>query len=438
MTQFDHQRLTQTTLRLDLDGIRRGFYSDRYFENVEQVLRGASSEGYRYALGEEKPLVGDLEVEAQVFTRRAPYALIAGLDVALALLRHATGAYSKGDWRDNSAGLEVEAAEDGAIVPYDGHPEDVLPVLRVRGLYRDFALLETPILGYLTRMSRVATNTYEALKAANGKPLLFFPARFDLPEVQAADGYAYWLAVQTYNVETGAQVIPFVSTDAQGAWWGGRGVGTIPHALIAAFMGDTAEATTVFARHIPIETPRIALVDFNNDCVGDSLRTAAAFWQEYQRAYAAGDAEAIERWTLDGVRLDTSPNVRDISLLEGDPGGVTPKLVRLVRDALDGAWQGWNVPPEMEDAARAFCKGIRIVVTGGFNRDRIARFEAEGAPVDTYGVGSSLFRNDKETNTDFTMDVVRVKVDGVWREMAKIGRRANANLDLKPVALEPL
>lgn len=438
MTQFDHQRLTNSILQLDVEPIRRGACSDRYFENVEQTLRGASAEGYRYGHDDAQPLVGDLEVEAQVFTRRAPYALVAGVDVALALLRHATGSYIGDAWHDTSDLLQVEAVEDGVIVPYDGHPEDVLPVLRVRGRYRDFALLETPLLGYLTRMSRLATNTYEALKAARGKPLLFFPARFDLPAVQPADGYAYWLAVQRYNAEFGAQVTPLVSTDAQGAWWGGRGVGTIPHALIAAFMGDTAEATKAFARHIPAAAPRIALVDFNNDCVGDAVRTAAAFWQEYQRAWLADDMEGMRRWTLNGVRLDTSPNLRDVSLAEGDPGGVSPKLARLVRTALDEAWQGWGVPPELEDVARAFCARIGIVATGGFNRDRIAQFEAEAAPISSYGVGSSLFRNDKDTNTDFTMDVVRIKAGGAWREMAKIGRRANANPDLKPVALEQL
>jgi nicotinate phosphoribosyltransferase len=438
MTLFDHQRLTNAVFQLDLDRLRRGYYSDRYFENVEQVLRGASAEGYRYGAGEVRPLVGDLQVEAQIFTRRAPYALVAGIDVALALLRHATGELRGDQWVDTASSLEVDAVEDGVTVEYDGDPEHVRPVLRVRGCYKDFALLETPVLGYLTRMSRVATNTFEALKAANGKPLLFFPARFDLPEVQSADGYAYWLAVQRYNHEFGAQLTPFVSTDAQGAWWGGRGVGTIPHALIAAFMGDTAEATSVFARHLPVTTPRIALVDFNNDSVGDALKTAEAFWREYAPALEANDAEAIERWTLDGVRLDTSPNVRDVALAEGDPGGVSPKLVRVVRDALDNAWRGWHVPPALEQAARDFCRNIDIVVTGGFNRDRIAAFEAEGTPVNTYGVGSSLFRNDRDTNTDFTMDVVRVRLDGQWVEMAKIGRRANDNPDLQPVTMGDL
>lgn len=438
MTLFDHVRLTEQALQLDIERLRRGYYSDRYFENVEQVLRSASAEGYRYGAGEARPLAGDLQVEAQVFTRRSPQALIAGVDVALMLLRHATGELRDDAWFDTSSSLEVDAVEDGVLINYDGHPEDVLPVLRVRGCYKEFALLETPILGYLTRMSRVATNTFEVLKAAGGKPLLFFPARFDLPEVQSADGYAYWLAVQRYNYEFSADLKPFVSTDAQGAWWGGRGVGTIPHALIAAFMGDTAEAANAFARHLPVTTPRIVLVDFNNDSVGDSLKTAAAFWKEYAPAYRAGDAEAMKRWTLNGVRLDTSPNVRDVSLAEGDAGGVTPKLARLVRNALDNAWRDWDVPPDLENAAQAFCQNIEIIATGGFNRARIAEFEAEGAPVNTYGVGSSLFRNDRDTNTDFTMDVVRVKLDGQWIDMAKVGRRANDNPALRPVDIGSL
>src|SRR5262249_33241154 len=133
---------------------------------------------------------------------------------------------------------------------YAGDAEEVQPVIRIRGRYRDFALLETPILGVLTRASRIATAVYNVLQAANGKPVLFFPARFDLPEVQSVDGYAYWLAVQRYNHDSGKRVNPLVSTNAQGAWWGGRGGGTIPHALIAAFLGDTAEATVAFARYV--------------------------------------------------------------------------------------------------------------------------------------------------------------------------------------------
>lgn len=180
MTEFDGKRLTQSVMNLPVDSIRRGEYSDKYFENVARILTGLRAAG--------SP-VGDIVVEAQIFNRRAPYALVGGVDAALALLRHASGGAEANEaWRD----LEVEAIHDGAVTEYDGQPESVQPVIRIRGRYRDFALLETPILGYLTRISRIATNVYEALKAADGKPVLFFPARFDLPEVQAVDGYAYW------------------------------------------------------------------------------------------------------------------------------------------------------------------------------------------------------------------------------------------------------
>ncbi len=127
-----------------------------------------------------------------------------------------------------------------------------------------------------------------------------------------------------------------------------------------------------------------------------------------------------------------------MSLSEDDPYGVNPKLVRLVRAALDNAWQSWDVPEKLIDAARAFCRNVRIVVTGGFNAERIAQYEREGVPVDVYGVGSSLLRNDHATNTDFTMDVVRVCVHDHWYDLAKVGRAPNANADLKPVDLSAL
>ena len=73
------------------------------------------------------------------------------------------------------------------------------------------------------------------------------------------------------------------------------------------------------------------------------------------------------------------------------------------------------------------------MVSGGFNIAKIERFEQESVPVDMYGVGSSLLRNAEDTNTDFTMDLVRVNVHGKWVDIAKVGRKADDNPDLKPV-----
>lgn len=440
MTLFDGKRLTQDIMHLPIDGLRRGMYSDKYFANVETVLSGVHRRGQLYAgvtpkkaipdQAIEQP-IGDVEVETQIFTRRAPWALVGGVDAALAMLRHATR------WHVWSQ-LEVEAVQDGVLVEYDGNPEHVRPVLRIRGKYRDFALLETPMLGVLTRISRVATNVLEVLRVSNGKPVLFFPARFDLPDVQATDGYAYWLAVQRYNHETGKATLARVSTDAQGAWWGGRGGGTIPHALIAVFLGDTAAAMMAFAREVDVSVPRIVLADFNNDVIGDALATLDVYWKNYKAAWAFGDQHTMRQWTLQGVRLDTSPSLLDISLTDPADKGVSATLVRTLRAALDSAWERWGETGATAEEAQAYCKRVQIVVTGGFNRERVERFEREGVPVDVYGVGSSLLANDKHTGTDFTMDIVRAKLAGEWLDVAKIGRRAGNNPDLQSVDLGTL
>ncbi len=443
MTIFDHKRLPSSLFKLDVDGLRRGYYSDKYFENIVQVLQGAKAAGYTFAGQSPRELpvdpsglsIGDIIVEAQVFNRRSPFAVVAGVDGALAMLRHATGYFEGDRFVDTVSQLQVESVEDGVLTHFAGDTEDVEPVIKIRGRYRDFALLETPVLGILTRASRVATNVYKVAQAAKGKSLLFFPARFDLPEAQAVDGYAYWLAIQRYNADTGAKVVPFVSTDAQAAWWGGRSGGTVPHALIACFLADTAEAMLAFAQYVPANVSRVVLADFNNDTIGAALSTLSAYWPNYLEALKSGDVEGQKRWTLMGVRLDTSANMRDVAVQPDGPTGVNPELVRLLRDALNHAWETWNVPVQWSDAAKEYCRNVKIVVSGGFSIAKIERFENESVPVDMYGVGSSLLRNAEDTNTDYTLDLVRVNVHGTWVDIAKMGRKADDNPDLKPVDL---
>src|SRR4029078_10255483 len=80
-----------------------------------------------------------------------------------------------------------------------------------------------------------------------------------------------------------------VSTDAQASWWGGRGVGTVPHGLIAALGGDTVSAAAAFAARYHGDMNITVLVDFDNDSVQTALDVARGL----------GDR-------LWGVRLDTS------------------------------------------------------------------------------------------------------------------------------------
>ena len=455
MSIFNNKRLTNSTFKLDIERMRQGWYSDKYFVNIAQTLRVLADNDYRFAgqspaldkLGIDPTILatGDIEVEMQFFTRRKPKALIAGVDKALSMLRHCTGYDSPaGQFSETWNCLQVQAVQDGVMTHYNGDPRQVRPVIRVRGRYRDFALLETPMLGALTRASRIATNVYNTLEAARGKPVLFFPARFDAHEVQAADGYAYDIAVRRFNFDYQQHIGSFVSTDAQGDWWGGLGGGTVAHAAIACFLGDTVEAMLAFAAVRPPDIPRIALVDFNNDSVGTSLAVLKAMFERYQAACEADQPHIAQKYKLYGMRLDTSSNMRDVSVPPlGDKlldNGVNPRLCWMVRQALDSAWESWDLPSGWQEQAKKYCHEVKIVVSGGFSPKKIKRFEELNVPVDIYGVGSSLVSNDDVlgTNTDFTADVVRVRINGDWTTMAKIGRAPADNPDLEPVDLQEL
>ncbi len=446
MSIFDGKRLTNETFKLDIERMRRGWYSDKYFENIGRMLIALASEGYVYSgqhhnlpahVSPDNIAVGDIEVEMQWFTRRMGNTVVVGVDKSLEMLRHCTGYWEGDKFIETADKLQVWAVQDGTVVKSDGNPLNAEAVIKVHGRYRDFALLETPTLGVLTRSSRVATNVYETLMAARGKPVLFFPARFDLHEVQASDGYAYNIAIQRFNMDFSQQIGSFVSTDAQGGWWGGAGGGTVAHAAIASFMGDTAEAMMQFGRILPPHIPRIALVDFNNDSVRDTIRVLEVMFRKYQELCDAGDQAEAAKYVLYGVRLDTSGNLRDVSVAPlGDPAldlGVNPRLVFNVRQGLDSASENWRLPPAWREAAREYCRNVKIVVSGGFNPDKIRKFERLGVPVDIYAVGSWLFNNNGGTVTDFTGDVVRVKVHGEWIDMAKVGRKSLDNPNLERV-----
>jgi nicotinate phosphoribosyltransferase len=455
MTIFNRKRLDDSVFKLDIERMRQGWYSDKYFENVHRMLSALAASGYRYdgqyprdvGLDVSDIDVGNMVVEMQIFTRRKGLTVVVGTDKALTMLRHCTGDFDEsGNFVETCDQLEVWAVHDGATVHYppkgnarEGDPRFVQPVMKIRGRYRDFALLETPILGVLSRGSRIATNVYETMVAARGKPVLFFPARFDAHEVQTADGYAYDVAVQRFNHDYSQHTPSLVSTDAQGDYWGSTGIGTVPHAVIACFLSDTAAAMVAFASTLPPEVSRIALVDFSNDNVLDSLRTLKAMFARYRELVDAGNEEKARKYVLHGVRLDTSRSVRDVAVPPlGDPEldlGVNPRLVFIVREALDRAWEGWELPPEWEERAKEYCRNVNIVVSGGFNPERIRRFERLGVPAASYGVGSSLMSNDTVmgTNTDFTADVVRVQVRGQWVDMAKVGRAPCDNPELERV-----
>ena len=356
-------RLDPAIFRLPVDRIRQGYYSDAYFVYTKETLE---KEGLHP------------HVTMQVFQKKE--SVLGGIDEAIAILKLCSGREAEdGTWINGWSELEVHALREGdQIAPRE-------TVMTIEGDYSLFAHLETVYLGSLARRSLIMRNVLHVVEAARGKQIFYFPARHDHWLVQTGDGWSAHVA--------GAIG---VSTDAQASWWGGRGMGTVPHGLIAAYGGDTVKAAKVFADRYHHEMNITVLVDWDNDSVRTALKVA--------------DALGPELW---GVRLDTSEDLVDRSLWNEMGGfkatGVNPRLVEKVRRALDDAGHS----------------DVRIVVSGGFTVERICEFEAKGVPVDAYGVGSSLIRGDN----DFTADVVIV--DG--RPCAKVGRRYSPNSRLERV-----
>jgi nicotinate phosphoribosyltransferase len=347
------RRLDPAIFHLPVDKMREGYYSDKYFVRSRDIL----------LQDRHRP-----RVTMQVFGKTHAY--LGGIDEAIAILKLCADKWDE---------LEVRALYDGdEVEPWE-------TVLLIEGPYDAFAVLETLYLGVLARRTKVGTNTRRVVEAARPKQVMFFPARHDHWLVQTGDGYAAHIA--------GAIG---VSTDAQASWWGSEGVGTVPHAIIAAYGGDTVLASRKFADLMPQGTRLVTLVDFENDCVGTSLRVARALGER-----------------LWGVRVDTSETLVDQSIIPQmgsfKPTGVNPQLVRNVREALD----------------REGFRDVKIVVSGGFTVEKIRQFEEQDVPVDMYGVGSSLFQG----RFDFTADVVRV--DG--QPLGKVGRSYRPNPRLERV-----
>ena len=351
------KRLDPEIFELPVEKMRAGWYTDAYFNHARATLLA----------DERRP-----HVLMQVFQKKHAY--LGGMDEAIAILKLCA---------DGWEGLTVHALYDGDVIePYE-------TVLTIEGDYTAFAHLETVYLGTLGRRTLITTNVVRVLEVARGKPLIFMPARHDHHRVQTGDGYAAYVAGQVLGAPIG------VTTHEQASWWGGVGIGTVPHSLIAAYGGDTVAAARHFADWAPPDMNVTVLVDFENDSVRTALEVARAL--------------GARLW---GVRLDTSETLVDRSLWDElgsfDPRGVNPQLVWNVRHALDG------------DGFRS----VKIVVSGGLTEEKIELFERSGVPVDAYGVGSSLIRG----SNDFTADIVQV--DG--RPAAKAGRayRPNPRLEL--------
>ncbi|WP_085524694.1 nicotinate phosphoribosyltransferase [Tuberibacillus sp. Marseille-P3662] len=352
------KRLTNKTFKFD-ERVGEGWFSAVYFIKSCDIA------------SEYKP---DNIVTMQFFQKK--HAVLCGTDEAIAIIK---------TFAKNVEELEVYSLKDGdKIEPYE-------TVLTITGPYQNFGFLEGVIDGILARRTSVATNVYNVVKAARQsgiqKPVIFMGDRDDHFTQQAGDGYSAYIGGSTAQ-----------ATHAMNEWWGKYGMGTMPHALLQLFEGDVVAACQAYHDRYP-DDEIMALVDYNNDVIGDSLKLARVF----------GDL-------LKSVRVDTSKNMVDQYFLRNDhllgkfdPRGVNPELLFALRKALDA--EGFH--------------HVKIVASGGFTMEKIKSFEEQNVPVDMYGIGSNLL------NIKYSFTGDNVLLNG--KHAAKAGRKYHPNPRLEKV-----
>ena len=347
-------RLTNKTFRFD-QRIKDGFFSANYFLKSRKIV------------AENEP---NHIVTMQWFQRRDD-SMLCGIDEAIALVH---------TFAIEPENLVIEALNDGDIIQANE------PVLKITGKYEHFGFLESVIDGILARRTSVATNVMKVKKVIGDYPVFSMADRQDDYLTQVGDGYATYVAG-----------IDRVSTDAQGLWWGGKGMGTMPHALIQICDGDVCKASDIYLKSFPNEKVT-ALIDYHNNVVRDSLILARHLGEK-----------------LNGVRIDTSKALVDHYFDDKDtsgfdPHGVCKELVFALRKALDD--EGFNY--------------VRITVSSSFSAEKIEEWVKEKVPVSMYGVGTYFVNN---TTCGFTGDLVMR--DG--KPQAKEGRANYPNPRLKKV-----
>jgi nicotinate phosphoribosyltransferase len=288
--------------------------------------------------------------------------LLGGIDEAIAVLKVGVE-----DWSQ----LTVSALYDGDRIDADE------TVMTVDGRFDQFAHLAPLCVGVISRRTRVTTNARALVEAARPKPVMTLPARNDHWLLHRGDSLAAQIGgtMQLTGVQTSRTQPPLM---------------LVPHALVAAYGGDTVAAVRACVAHTPDNTQLVVPADYDNDSVVTSLAVARS--------------QESRVW---GVQLATSEHLVDQSIIPAMggfvPTGVNPHLVWNVRNALDAEGFG----------------DIKILVSGAITVARIRQFEDDGVPVDAYGVGTALTSG----RFGFVADVVML--DGAAH--ARAGRTLKPN-----------
>jgi nicotinate phosphoribosyltransferase len=299
------------------EDIRSGQMTDVYFSRTMEILKAKKIDKW---------------VKAEFIAKRFPedygWGVLAGIEEAAHLLKELK--------------VNVRAMEEGTLF------RAYQPVMEIAGMYSEFGLYETSLLGLLCQASGVATKAARCKKAAGDRRVISFGARRIHPIIAPmVERSAFVGGCDGVSVVKNAELI------------GEEPVGTMPHALIL-IMGDTVAATKAFDEVVHPKVKRVSLIDTFNDEKIEAIRVAEALGKK-----------------LFGVRLDTPSSRR----------GDLQKIIEEIRWELDLRGYGH----------------VQIFVSGGLDENRILNLNPV---VDAYGVGTSI------TNArviDFAMDIIEIE-----------------------------
>ena len=326
----------------DEEQIKKGLTTDIYFVRTKEILE---RENIR------KKVVAEFTTQSQ----RYSWNLFTGLDEVMELLK--------------GLPINVWAMPEGTIFPSKDLNGIPIPVMVIEGVYSDFAIYETPVLGLICESSGIATKAARIKKVAGSRTVLSFGIRRMHPAIAPMiDRSAYIGGCDGVSSIIGAETI------------GKDPTGTIPHAFIIN-IGSGADAVKAFDKYVDPRVPRIALVDTYGD----------------EKLEAVQAAEALKD-KLYGVRLDTPRSRR----------GSFADIVREVK---------WELK------IRGF-KHVKVIVSGGLDEYTIPELIEAGA--DSFGVGTSV----SNANTiDFAMDIVEMEGKPVAKR-GKYGGRKKVYRDI--------
>lgn len=265
--------------------------------------------------------------------------------------------------RDFSMHVNVWAIPEGDLV----FPRE--PMVRVQGSIIECQILETALLNLVNFQTLVATKASRVIHAAEGHPV----SDFGLRRAQGPDG---GLAVARASFIGGCAS---TSNVLAGKIYGIPVFGTHAHSWVMAFPTEL-DAFRAFAK----SSPKNCCLLLDTYDVHQGIKNAITVAKEMER-----DGERLA-----AIRIDS---------------GDLAKLAKETRAAFDAAGLPY----------------VKISVSNDLDEYTIQSLFAQGAPIDSFGVGTKLATCDPQPSLGgvYKLSATRSSADDAWRPVMKLSEQ---------------